>query len=115
MSPTGPRIVLGIAEDLAYLTRELAYVAAVDETRPSEFDTVRPKLDLLRCELDDYCKEIKAAGDRFHCREALETQAGREAAATFCSSAALLDLLRRELGRLRATCADREPHTGAGQ
>lgn len=104
------------AKQIASLAEgELAYIAAADEPRASELDTARAKTDLLRRELDDHCKEIKAAGVNFHCRGALETQAGEEGAASFCGEAALLDLLRRELGLLRATCADRELHTAAGQ
>ena len=106
---------MGIAEDLPYFARELAYVAAADQRRLAELDTVRAKLELLRCEFEDYCKEIRAAGANFHCREAPETQAGEEASAAFFDRETLLDRLSRELGRPLGTCTGSAPRSEAAQ
>jgi hypothetical protein len=70
LSPVGARNAIGIAEDLAYTARELAFAAAdggptVDERR----EVVRGKANLLRRELDAYCAEIKGACRRFHCHK----------------------------------------------
>ena len=111
LSPASIRIAIGIAEDLAYTARELAFAAAGSPPDLTQLDQFQPEGRCVRRKLDSYSAEIKAARARFRCREPQNKEAGQSLTAAvdktetpFGDKAALLDLMNQHLDRLRATC-----------
>ena len=115
LSPSAIRIAVGLAEDLAYAARELAYAVAMTTVSSAENTALCSKAKRLHGELEEYCKEIKSAGAKFRCNGAgpakMEISPGcqgsdePEPSVPFGNREALVDLMRREVARLRAICA----------
>ena len=102
LNPSAIRIAVGLAEDLAYAARELAYAVAMTTVSSAENTALCSKAKRLHGEHEEYCKEIKSAGANFRCNDAgpakLEISPGcqgsdePEASVRFGNREALVDL-----------------------